>query len=233
MNWFADLADDCLGLLFPRVCYSCGTNLVRNENLICTECFVAIPRTAYHLVKDNPVEQLFWGRCRIERGAAFSWYTRGSRIQKLIHNLKYQGISELGPELGFIYGSTLRGTEFAETIDLLLPVPLHKARLKTRGFNQSELICRGLAEALSLPVVVSALERVAVTSTQTRRSRYDRWTNVEGIFRTADRAALEGRHILLVDDVITTGSTMESCINEILTTNNTRVSVAALACAMM
>jgi len=231
MSYLYDLWDDFISLLFPRLCYACGNHLTRNENLICTECYILIPRTDYHLQPDNPVEKLFWGRCRIEKAAAFSFYNRGSRIRSLIHNLKYKGVRDVGYELGRIYGQSLNGSDFIRDIDLIIPVPLHPSKKMVRGFNQSDLICRGLSEATGIPVDDKSLSRVTVSATQTKKSRYDRWTNVEGIFSVTVPEALRGRHVLLIDDVITTGSTIESCTNELLKTEGVKVSVAALAVA--
>ncbi|HOP57793.1 MAG TPA: ComF family protein [Bacteroidales bacterium] len=233
MGFLNGLYDDFLSLLFPRVCYACGKNLVRNEKLICTECYVLMARTNYHLQKGNPVEQLFWGRCRVEKGAAFSFYNRESRMRQLIHNLKYKGVREIGIELGCMYAYDLKQSGFFEGIDILLPVPLHPSKKKARGFNQSEMIAEGVARIAGLPVDTTSLQRVSKTATQTRRSRYDRWINVEGIFKTDNKAVIENKHILLVDDVITTGSTIESCTSELLRTEGVKVSVIALAVAII
>ncbi len=233
MSYLYNLWDDFISLLFPRLCYGCGDHLLRNENLICTECFVKIPRTDFHSDEDNLVAQLFWGRCHLEKAAAFSFYTKGSRIKNLIHNLKYKGIKEIGHELGRIYGLSLKSTGFTDGIDLIIPVPLHRAKQRLRGFNQSEMISSGIAQAAGLEVDTISLLRITGSATQTKRSRYDRWTNVEGIFRVTDPSGIEGKHILLVDDVITTGSTIESCANELLKVEGVKVSVVALAFAVM
>jgi len=231
MNYLYDLWDDFISLLFPRLCYACGNHLLRNEHLICTECFVVIPRTGYHTLEDNPVAQLFWGRCKIEKAAAFSYYNKGSRIRKLIHNLKYKGIKEIGYELGRIYGISLNSSGFMNDVDLIIPVPLHPSKKRIRGFNQSETISMGIADSTHLPVDIKSLTRKMVSATQTKRSRYERWTNVEGIFQVVDIHAIAEKHILLVDDVITTGSTIEACTNELLKIQGVRVSVVALAFA--
>ena len=233
MNYLYDLWDDFISLLFPRLCYACGNHLLRNENLICTECFVVIPRTGYHTLEDNPVAQLFWGRCKIEKAAAFSYYNKGSRIRKLIHNLKYKGIKEIGYELGRIYGLSLTTSGFTNDIDLIMPVPLHPSKKRIRGFNQSETISMGIADSTQLPVDIKSLTRKIVSATQTKRSRYERWTNVDGIFQVDDNMAIAGKHVLLVDDVITTGSTIESCTNELLKIEGVKVSVVALAFAVI
>jgi ComF family protein len=232
MSYIYDLWDDFISLLFPRLCYGCGKHLLRNENLICTECYVVIPRTNYHLENENPVAQLFWGRCLIEKAAAFSFFNRGSRIRSLIHNLKYKGIKEIGYDLGRIYGLSLKSSGFTDDIDFIIPVPLHPSKKRIRGFNQSDTISSGIADATGLVVDTCSLSRITGSATQTRRSRYDRWTNVEGIFSVTDPGTVRGRHILLVDDVITTGSTIESCANELLKIEGVRVSVIALAFAV-
>ena len=233
MNWLYDLWDDFFSLLFPRLCYACGNQLMRNESLICTECFVVIPRTNYHFVEDNPVARLFWGRCLIEKAAAFSYYNKGSRIRKLIHNLKYNGIREIGYVLGRLYGLSLKTSGFINDIDIIIPVPLHPVKKRIRGFNQSETISMGIADATHLPVDLKSLARVLVSATQTKRSRYERWTNVEGIFQVLDSQTIMGKHVLLVDDVITTGSTIESCTNELLKIEGVKVSAVALAFAVV
>lgn len=233
MNYLYDLWDDFISLLFPRVCYACGNHLLRNENLICTACYVTIPRTNYHLQPENPVAQLFWGRCPVEKAAAFSFYARGSRIRKLIHKLKYSGIKEIGYELGRIYAVSLRSSGFTAGVDMIIPVPLHPSKKRIRGFNQSEYISAGISDVTGLPVNTLSLVRIVVSATQTNRSRYDRWVNVEGIFRIDNAEAIRGKHILLVDDVITTGSTIESCVNELLKAENVKVSVIAIGCAVV
>ncbi|TFG40561.1 MAG: ComF family protein [Bacteroidia bacterium] len=233
MGYFYDLWDDFISLLFPRLCYACGNHLLRNETLICTECYVIIPRTNYHKEETNPVAQLFWGRCQIEKAAAFSFYNKGSRIQNLIHSLKYKGIKEIGFELGRIYALSLKSSGFITDIDLIIPVPLHPVKKRIRGFNQSDLISTGIAEVTGLPVDTGSLTRSAMSASQTRRSRYDRWTNVEGIFHVTEPARITGQHILLVDDVVTTGSTIESCANELLKVKGVRVSVLAIAFAVV
>jgi ComF family protein len=233
MNYLYDLLDDFLSLLFPRLCYGCGNHLMRNENLICTECYVVIPRTDYHNIPDNPVAQLLWGRCMVEKAAAFSFYNKGSRMRKLIHNLKYKGIKEVGMELGSIYGNSLKSSGFTDGIDFIIPVPLHPSKMRKRGFNQSEIIAEGISASTGIPVDKTSLIRSSKSDTQTKRSRYERWINVEGIFSVSDNDALKGKSVLLIDDVITTGSTIESCANELLKTEGIKVSVAALAYAVM
>ncbi len=169
----------------------------------------------------------------VEKAAAFSFYTRGSRVRNLIHKLKYSGIKEIGYELGRIYAVPLKASGFTAGIDLIIPVPLHPSKKRIRGFNQSEYISEGISAVTGLAVDTVSLIRILQSSTQTNRTRYERWTNVEGIFRVADAGAIRGKHVLLVDDVITTGSTIESCVNELLKIEDVKVSVIAIACAVV
>jgi ComF family protein len=229
MIFLKEIAEDFLSLFFPAVCLSCGDSLVRGEEMLCTRCMVEINRTGFHLKHDNSVEQLFWGRCQIERGAAFSVYNRGSRIRKLIHLMKYRGHKEIGFALGKLYGSYLHGTPFMEGVDMLVAVPLHPDRLKKRGYNQSDYIARGLSAATGVPVGEGVLYRVSATNTQTRRGRFERWENVEGLFALSDEKQLSGKHFMIVDDVITTGSTLEACAEALHRCSNVKVSVVTLA----
>jgi ComF family protein len=188
-------------------------------------------RTDFHLRRDNTLEQAFWGRCHIERAAAFSVYNRGSRIRKLIHALKYKGRKETGTMLGKLYGVILAESGFTEGIDIIVPVPLHPARQRERGYNQSEYIAAGLSEATGLPVRSDIIRRLEQTASQTKHGRYDRWENVQGLFVVSNPEEICGRHILVVDDVITTGSTIEACVNALHGSDDVRVSVVALAAA--
>lgn len=226
-----DIADDFLSLFLPRPCLSCGAHLVRGEEVLCTGCLLSMARTDFHSRRGNMLEQAFWGRCVVERAAAFSVYNRGSRIRKLIHLLKYQGRQDVGRMLGRLYGSVLAGSGFMDGIDMIVPVPLDPARERRRGYNQSRCIAEGLAEPRSLPVRSDILYRTGKSDSQTRRGRYDRWENVEGLFAVRKPSEIQGRHLLLVDDVITTGSTIEASVNALHDTCEVCVSVAALAVA--
>jgi ComF family protein len=233
MNFLYDIVDDFLSLIFPRLCQACGDHLMRNENIICTECYILIPRTNFHLVPDNPVAQMFWGRCVIEKASSFSFYLRGSRMRNLIHNMKYKGQKEIGYELGKLYSSSFKLSGFSDDFDLIIPVPLHPTKLRKRGYNQSEYIANGIAEVTGIQVENRCLKRIAGIGTQTKSTRFDRWINVEGIFIIEHPELIKGKHVLLVDDVITTGSTIESCANELHKIENVKVSVVSLAAAVI
>ncbi|MBP5589990.1 MAG: ComF family protein, partial [Bacteroidales bacterium] len=200
--------------------------------LLCLDCFFNMPRTNYHLEKDNPVEKLFWGRCKIEKASAFSFYTQDSRIRKIVHSLKYKGMKDIGPMLGKMCANELKSSSFFEDIEVLIPVPLHPSKLRQRGYNQSELIVEGISEATGISVDTTSLSRSMFTHTQTRMKIFDRWLNVEGVFCVHDYSAINGKHILLIDDVVTTGSTIEACVNELVKGENVRVSVLTMAVAV-
>lgn len=225
------IADDFVSLLFPRLCQACGEPLVRNEEILCTRCMLEIPRTNYHLERDNRLEQNFYGRCYIEKAAAWTYYRHGGKAQKLVHRLKYGKVKPIGPFLGRLYGNIIRGSDFCSDIDCIVAVPLHPSRERKRGFNQSSLIAGGMAVALNLPFIENVLKRKEASGTQTNKHRYDRWENVAGIFDVCNPGAIKGKHVLLVDDVITTGSTIEACVSELLKTTGVKVSVAAIASA--
>jgi ComF family protein len=192
---------------------------------------VAMARTDFHLRRDNMLEQVFWGRCRVERATAFSVYNRGSRIRKLIHSLKYGGRKEIGRMLGELYGSTLAESGFMNGIDYIVPVPLSAERERKRGFNQSECFAQGLSVSTRVPVRTDIIKRTGESESQTRRGRYERWENVEGIFTVRKHSLIAGKHLLVADDVITTGSTMEACVNALQAYGDVKVSVVAMAAA--
>ncbi len=231
-NYLIRVADDFLSLLFPRICQSCGDHLVKNERVVCLTCLADMPFTNYHLERENNLEKELWGRCYVERAAAMCYYRRGSKIQRLVHRLKYYGIREIGTYLGEYYGILLRSTGFLDDIDLIIPVPLHPSRLKKRGFNQSHVISSGLSKVTGISVEGKVLQRSLRSSTQTRKSRVERWENVEGIFETVHGDRIKHKHVMLVDDVITTGSTIEACVLTLKKIEGVRVSVAAIATAV-
>ena len=223
------IIDDILYLFFPRLCFGCSDHLVSNEHLICTRCMLLLPSPSLYDKADNKVEEMFWGRCRIENAVSLALFTRGGSVQSLIHNLKYKGVMELGPYLGSALGNRLISKKWVGEVDYIIYVPLNKSKERKRGFNQSRLIATGLSETLSIPVLDDAMERIASKGTQTTRGRYERWENVESLFVVKRKDEVRGKHLLLVDDVITTGSTIEACVNKLTDQDGVRVSVASIA----
>jgi ComF family protein len=193
-------------------------------------CRFRLPRTGYHQLDDNPVARQFWGKVPVINATAYYYFSKGERVQKLIHQLKYKGRKDVGIYTGKTLGVELMNSGF-KNIDMILPVPLHKSRLKLRGYNQSDCFAEGLSMTMKKDFFTDLLQRIEATSTQTRKHRFDRYKNVENIFNVTDDNMLAGKKILLVDDVITTGSTLISCTEKILTIPGTSVFIAAIACA--
>ena len=223
--------NDLFDLLFPDLCVVCGNNLLKNEQHICMICLHNIPKTNFHLLKDNSIEKRFWGKVPIFRSTAFFYFQKGSPFQKLLHCLKYKGNKEIGEVLGkYAAVDLLESPDFA-TVDIIIPVPLHPKKYKQRGYNQSEWIGNGISIILAKPQDTNSLVRVHENTTQTKKNVYERYENTDGIFNLSDKETLRGKHVLLVDDVLTTGSTLEACIKALLDIEGIRISVFALAVA--
>jgi len=222
---------DFFSLLYPNICLICGESLMRNELHICFGCLQKIPKTNYHQFADNPIEKRFWGKVPIYRGTAFFFFQKGSPFQKLLHNLKYKGNKEVGHFLGKYAGVDLLDSPDFKSVDILIPVPLHPNKFKTRGFNQSEWIGKGLSEILGIPQDITSLIRIRENATQTKKSVYERYENTEGIFELTNKISLVGKHVLLIDDVLTTGSTLEACVRELTKIEGVKVSLFTLAIA--
>jgi ComF family protein len=225
MKWIIDF----ISLVYPEICACCGRTLWQGEEIICAFCEYHLPRTHFHLDYDNPVNRIFWGRSDIESAGAFLFFNKGNNVQRLIHLLKYKGRKEIGVFLGKRYGLLLKDSFLFGSVDLIIPIPLHRKKFKTRGYNQSEQFALGLSHSMKVPVGQEILIRTKPTETQTRKSRFHRFENVSDIFVVNNAFVLQGHHILLVDDVITTGSTMEACISAFRMIPGLRISVAAIA----
>jgi len=204
---------------------------VAHEFVICSYCSVQLPKTNFHNKKNNPIETVFWGRADIKAGAAYYKYTKGGKVQHLIHQFKYHGFREIGVYVGELFGDSLNETSRFHDMDFIVPVPLHKSKLIKRGFNQSELFARGLEKSMKAVVIDDNLYRKVASATQTKKSRWERYQNVNDIFGIRDASLFENKKLLLVDDVITTGSTIEACANILNQIEGVEVSVAAMASA--
>lgn len=227
-----NLLDDFISLFYPKVCYACGNSLYRNEEVICTFCRFHLPKTDFHKRPDNPLAVVFWGRVNLENVSAFYFFSKRGKVQRLMHRFKYKGNQEIGVYLGRLYGLELKQEPAYNSIDMIIPVPLHPNKQRKRGFNQSEKFAEGLAQTLGIGLETKALIRTHASETQTRKSRFNRWENVKEIFQVTDPQKIANKHILLVDDVITTGATIEACAKHLLETEGVKVSVASLACTL-
>ncbi len=222
---------DFVNLIYPELCVVCNESLLKSEHHICLNCLNDLPRTGYHLQKNNPIEKRFWGKVPIFRAAAFFYFQKGSHFQKVLHSLKYKGNMEIGEILGKYAASDLLESDDFRTIDVIIPVPLHQKKYQLRGYNQSEWIGKGLSVILEKPQDLSTLRRNTENTTQTKKSVFERYENTEGIFEITDKNSLAGKHVLLVDDVLTTGSTLEACIKVLLEIEDIKISVFTLAVA--
>ena len=218
---------DFIRLLYPKTCIACKKDLNHSESFLCLHCEYDLPKTNFHKEQDNIVEQTFWGRAQVERAASYFYYRKGSKYQELIHELKYKGKKHIGQYLGQKFARDLLDSDFRD-VDIIVPVPLHPKKKRKRGYNQSEWIAHGIGDVLDKPVLTKNLYRKTNTSSQTKKSRFDRWENVKHVFGTKSIKRFSNQHVLLVDDVITTGATLEACINEILNCPNAKVSLISL-----
>ena len=221
---------DFLSLIFPNQCLCCETPLVHQERILCTKCDVGLPRTHFHLVDDNPIEEVFWGRVNIEKASSYFLFKKGSKYQKLMHHLKYKGRYDVGVYLGRKYGSELMQNSYFDDVDIIVPVPLHPRKERKRGYNQSLAIAEGFSEVMGKKVEENVLYRRLYSETQTRKGRFERWENMNNIFACKHEKLLDNKHVLLIDDILTTGSTLEACAL-VLIQKNIKVSIATLAYA--
>ena len=225
------IVNDIFNLFFPQVCEVCGSGLVHGETIICIRCFMNLPRTDYHEHPENKTAELFIGLVPFKKASSYFFYTKHSAFTNIIHSLKYEGKQEIGRYFGELFGHELKQSGFCEDIDYIIPVPLHKKRHQERGFNQSLCIAQGLSKATGIMINNKAIERIVYTKTQTKKSKQERFGNVDHIFRLSENHKLDNKHILLLDDVITTGATIESLAQALETVEGISISIASLAIA--
>lgn len=218
-------------LMYPRLCLACSCNLFAHERHICLRCLYQLPKTYFHDMPNNPLEQLFWGRFDVQAVTSFLYFTKGGIAQQMLHKLKYQGRKEVGLGLGKMLGQELRHSPRFRDAELVVPVPLHPKRERLRGYNQSMLIALGISESMEVSATAKMLTRPQYTETQTRKGRFERWENVAEAFVCPKPELLRGKRLLLVDDVLTTGATLEACAR-VLERAGAQVCMATLACAV-
>jgi len=231
MNLLKSVFADTLHLFYPHVCTGCGSDLVNEKNLLCLKCIDDLPHTHFEQHAGNPIEKIFWGRLPITSAHSEFYFSKESLIQHLIHQLKYKNNKEVGIYLGKLMGRQILNSNRFQQIDYLIPLPLYPDKEHKRGYNQATIICNGISSAMNIPVINNNVMRLRFTETQTRKHRTERWENVEGSFVIKNESTLKGKHVLLVDDVITTGATLESCGHAIMKTGDIKLSIATLAFA--
>lgn len=222
-----EIKDSFLHLLFPHVCTGCGSDILHESSMLCMRCIHAMPETNFEMHPGNPVEKTFRGRLPLIGATAQYYFTKESLMQHLMHQFKYKGNRELGLQLGRLMGEQIKKSGRFEA-DVLIPLPLFPVKEKRRGYNQATILCKGMAEALQIPFMDKVIIRPQHTETQTKKGRIERWKNMEGKFILSNPDAISNKHILLVDDVVTTGATLEACGNELLKADGVRLSVATL-----
>ena len=216
-------------LFFPRLCAGCGNDLFGKEEVLCLLCIDKFPVTNFHLHANNPVERIFWGRLPLVSASSYLYFTKDSLLQHLLHAFKYSGNKEIGFYFGRCMGKSFVQSNRFQQIDALISLPLHPKKEKKRGYNQATVLCDGIAEIMQIPVLKNVILRPTATQTQTHKNRIRRWQNIEGKFLLADPDAISNKHILLIDDVVTTGATLEACGQELLRGEGVRLSIATLA----
>jgi ComF family protein len=218
-----------LHLFIPHHCAGCGSDIMSRQQVLCMHCINRLPVTGFHMHAGNPVEKIFWGRMPVIDAACYLYYSKDSLLQHIVRELKYRGNKELGLFMGRKMGEALLQTHRFQNISALVPLPLFAARERKRGYNQALVLCKGIAQVLSLPVLDKVIRRHTSSETQTNKNRINRWLNMQGKFELLQPDAIAGKHILLVDDVITTGATLEACGQELLTAPHTRLSIMTMA----
>ena len=216
-------------LFFPRNCALCGEPLVGDEHDICSHCLLEIPELYTTLGSDNFIERRLRGRIPICESTALLLFQRHNLTQKILHQIKYYSNEKLAVAMGERLGLHIAECRLFDDVDIIVPVPLHRRKQRQRGYNQSLLLCKGIVRNFPRPIVTDNLVRIRYTETQTRKSRQERLDNMKDVFAVTDPSALQGKHLLLVDDVITTGATTEACWLALQHVDNVRISVAALA----
>lgn len=228
MHLLKEIKESFLHLAFPHVCEACGTDNLQADHLLCLHCLSSLPETNFHLHPGNAVEKIFWGRMPVANATAQYYFTKESLIQHLMHQFKYKNNKDVGIYLGKLMGHALQQSSRFSSIDALIPLPLHKSKEHKRGYNQAAVLCEGIAGVLNKPIVKDAVTRPEHTESQTRKGRIQRWQNIEGRFELVKPKTIEEKHVLLVDDVVTTGATLEACGQELLKAQNLQLSIATL-----
>jgi ComF family protein len=229
--YLKNILTSALHLFYPHICTGCGSDVLERDNLLCLTCINDLPNTNFAMHSGNPVEKAFWGRIPVTAAHSQFYFAKESLVQHLIHQLKYKGNKQIGIYLGELMGGHLLNSNHFKNVNAIIPLPLYPDKERKRGYNQANVICQGIANTMNVPVITNNVLRRRFTETQTRKHRTERWQNVEGSFIVTDATILKNKNILLVDDVITTGATIEACGQTILECEGVNLFVASLAYA--
>ncbi len=231
MKMLTRITNALLHIVYPHLCAGCETDILPNESQLCVSCLHHLPITHFEKHINNPVEKMLSGRIRFQNATAQMYFSKHTALQKIMHQFKYKGNQELGKQLGLLMGHQLLQSGRFVHLDALVPLPLHSSKERERGYNQAEVLCNGIAEVLKVSVVTDAIQRRLNTESQTRKNREQRWQNMEDKFSLTNETKLANKQVLLVDDVITTGATLEACAKTLSNISGITINVAALCVA--
>jgi ComF family protein len=226
-----EIIKDFISLIYPSYCLACSQSLVKGEEIICSGCLLDMPKTNFHKHDENPLLERLSLRMPLQHAFAYYHFKKGSKVQELLHSFKYHHHPEIGVKLGKVMGLELVKEGFEHVFDIIVPVPLHESRKRVRGYNQSEEFAKGLSETLQIPYTENFIKRSVKTQTQTRKTKLLRWQNVSNVFEMKQAEEIRGKRVLLVDDVVTTGATLEACANPLIEAGCIELSVACIAVA--
>ena len=229
---FGEVRQGITHLFYPRLCEGCNKPLVGAEDILCVACGMELPETGYHHIADNDTASRFAGRVPFVHATSLAWFTNEGLLQHLLHGLKYRNKKDIGLYLGCLLGNRIKAAGWGNNIDMVVPVPLHRKKQAKRGYNQSMLVAEGIADALGKPASTSVLERVRNTETQTNKTRTERIANMADAFAFKPGISIAGKHLLLCDDMLTTGATMEACAIALLRHDNIKISFATIGIAV-
>ena len=226
-----NLLNAFIALFYPKLCVICGKPLVAGENYFCLDCFLELPKTNYHLTPDNQSIDRFAGKIPLTKGVSYLYYNKGGIAPKLIAEIKYRDNRNLGEWMGALLAKEWSSSGFFLDIDYLVPVPLHPSKERKRGFNQAEMIALGIAHVTGIRIDTKNVFRKKANATQTKKGLFERWKNTKDLFEVENLDFFKNKHVLIVDDVLTTGSTLEAVAQSILKAEGVKISLLSLAIA--
>lgn len=232
LSKLAEYPTDFYRLFFPKICGACDIALAKGEHHLCLYCATSLPFTNFENIKNNPIEKLFFGRVELEFATSLFFFSQTEKVQNILHNIKYSEQKELAIHIGKIFGQRLQNNLHLNSVDTIMAVPLHPKKQLLRGYNQSDLFAEGINEVLNIDIQKNNLIRTINSSSQTKKTRLERLENVDNVFEIKHPKKLENKHVLLIDDVLTTGATLEACVLALKKNTNCKVSIATIACAM-